>query len=230
MGFSIFSMQPVSTTISFFSTNQNLSTNNIPEAETVTRRAFEYAAQFGLDQAHLIPQNVYTASNASGREETLTNGICARGTFLARQLDEVAFFSADNEGDGAEGFSVEFGSRGQIRSFSLAWPNLERNQSRSTASPQQIINCIRAQKTIVLPNACEETYFQRIKALANAKTFTITKITPYYSEGIFGEVPTNDVPPEFITPLAELEAIADFGTSNTTVRLLSPILSSEVSR
>ena len=37
MGFSIFSMQPVSTTISFFSTNQNLSTDNIPEAETVTQ-------------------------------------------------------------------------------------------------------------------------------------------------------------------------------------------------
>ena len=82
----------------------------------------------------------------------------------------------------------------------------------------------------MLPNACEETYFQRIKALANAKTFTITKITPYYSEGIFGEVPTNDVPPEFVTPLAELEAVADFGNSNATVRLLSPILSSEVSR
>jgi hypothetical protein len=66
--------------------------------------------------------------------------------------------------------------------------------------------------------------------LANAQTFTITKITPYYSEGIFGEVPTNDMPPKFVTPLAELEAVADFGNSNTTVRLLSPILSSEVSR
>jgi hypothetical protein len=30
--------------------------------------------------------------------------------------------------------------------------------------------------------------------------------------------------------IAELEAVADFGNSNTTVRLLSPIISSEVSR
>jgi hypothetical protein len=230
MGFSIFSIQPATTTISFISTNQNLSTNNVPDAETVTKRAFEYATRFGLDQRHLIPKNVYTASNASGREETLTNGICARGIFLARQLDGVAFFSAADEGDGAEGFSVEFGSRGQIRSFSLVWPNLERDKDNPTASPQQIINCIKAQKTIVLPNPDEETYFQRIKALANVKTFTITKITPYYSEGTFGEVPTNDVPPEFVTPLAELEAVADFGNSNATVRLVSPILSSEVSR
>jgi hypothetical protein len=230
MGFSIFSIQPASTTISFSSTNQNLSTNYVPDAETVTKRAFECAARFGLDQAHLIQENVYTASNASGCEETLTNGICARGIFLARQLDGVAFFSADNSGDGAEGFSVEFGSRGQIRSFSLVWPNLERDKDSPTASPQQIINCIRAQKTIVLPNPDEEAYFQRIKVLANAKTFTITKITPYYSEGIFGEVQTNAAPPEFVTPLAELEAVADFGNSNATVRLLSPIISSEVSR
>ncbi len=229
-GFTIFSIQPASTTISFFSTNQNLSTNNIPDAKTVTKRAFEYAARFGLNQNYLIPQNVYTASNASGREETLTNGICGRGIFLARQLDGIAFFSADNEGVGAEGFSVEFGSRGQIRSFSLVWPNLERDKDNPTASPQQIINYIRAQKTIVLPNAGEETYFQRIKTLANAKTFTIAKITPYYSEGSFGEVPTNDAPPEFVTPLVELEAVADFGNSNATVRLLSPIISSEVSR
>jgi hypothetical protein len=83
MGFSIFSIQPASTTIAFFSTNQNLSTNNVPDAETVTKRAFEYAARFGLDQGHVIPKNVYTASNASGREETLTNGICARGIFFS---------------------------------------------------------------------------------------------------------------------------------------------------
>jgi hypothetical protein len=81
-----------------------------------------------------------------------------------------------------------------------------------------------------MPNADEDTYFQRVKTLANAKTFTVTKITPYYGEGIFGEVPTNDMPPEFVTPFAELEAVADFGNSKATVRLLSPIISSEVDR
>ncbi len=105
MGFSIFSIQPASTTISFSSTNQNLSTNNVLDAETVTKRAFEYAARFGLDQGHLIAKNLYTASNAAGCEEAVTNGICARGIFLARQLDGIAFFSADNEGVGADGMS-----------------------------------------------------------------------------------------------------------------------------
>jgi hypothetical protein len=229
MRFSIFTIQPAFTRISFSSPNQNLSTDNVPDDETVTKRAFEYAARFGLDQAHLIPKNVYSTSNAAGCDGTVTNGICGRGVFLSRQLDGVTFFSADNEGDGAEGFSIEFGSRGQIRSFCLVWPNLEHDQKSPTASPQQIIACIRAHKTIVLPNA-DGKDLKRVKALARAKKFTITKITPYYGEFVFGELSTNDAPCKFVTPFAELEAVADFGNSNATVRLLSPIISSEVSR
>jgi len=228
MGYSIFSIQPSSTTISFSSPKQNLSTNNIPDDETVTKRAFECAAQFGLNRTHLIPKNVYSSSNAAGCDETLTNGVCARGIFLSRKLDGVGFYGDAN--NGADGFSIEFGSRRQIRSFSFVWPNLEHDQNSSTASPQQIIGCIRGHKIIVMPNPDEETYFQRVESLAKAKTFTITKIVPYYGEGIFGEVPTNDMPPELVAPFAELEAVAGFGNSNVTVRLLSPILSSEVSR
>jgi hypothetical protein len=227
MGFSIFSIQPATTTISFFSTNQNLSTDNVPDDETVTKRAFECAARFGLDQAHLIPKNVYSSSNAAGCEETLTNGICARGIFLSRKLDGVGFFGDAN--NGSEGFSIEFGSRGQIRSFSFVWPNLEPDQKSLAASPKEIIRYIREHKVMVLPGD-EPNYFGRIKMLAKAKAFTITKIMPCYGEGVFGEVPTNDVPPEFVTPFAELEAVADFGNSNATVRLLAPIISSDVNR
>jgi hypothetical protein len=227
MGFSIFSIQPASTTITFLSPNQNLSTNKIPDAETVTKRAFECAARFGLDQAYLVAKNVYASSNAVGCDQTLTNGICARGIFLSRKLDGISFWGDAN--NGADGFSIKFGSRGQIRSFSLIWPNLKRDKQCQTASPEEIIRCIREHKVIVLPDD-EPNYFGRIKNLAQAATFTITKITPYYSEGVFGEVPTNDVPPELITPIAELEAVADFGNANTTVRLVSPVLSSDVTR
>jgi hypothetical protein len=34
----------------------------------------------------------------------------------------------------------------------------------------------------------------------------------------------------FATPFAELEAVADFGNSNATIRFVAPILSSEVNR
>ena len=228
MGFSIFSIQPASTTISFSSPNQNLSTDNIPEDETVTKRAFEYAARFGLDQAQLLPQNVYTASNAVGCNQTLTNGICARGIFLSRKLDGIGFWGDAN--NGSDGFSLELGAYGQVRSFDFVWPDLGLVQKSQTASPKEIISCIRKQNVIVVPENDEPNYFDRLKKLAAAKKFTITQITPYYIEGVFGVVPTNDEPPEIIAPLAELEAVADFGESNATVKLLTPIISSEVTR
>jgi hypothetical protein len=227
MSFSIFSIQPASTAISFSSPNQSLSTNDVPDDETVTKRAFECAARFGLDRAHLIPKDVYTASNApAGCADTLANDICARGIYLSRRLDGVGFFPTDI----AEGFSIEFGSHGQIRSFALVWPNLEPHQKSLTASPEEIIHCIREQRVLVLPDDDEPNYFRRIKSLAGTRTFTITKITPCYGDFMLGEVPANDVPPELIIPVAELEAVAGFGNSNVTVRLVSPILSSEVGR
>jgi hypothetical protein len=73
-------------------------------------------------------------------------------------------------------------------------------------------------------------HFARIKSLSNAKKFTVTKVTPYYGEGIYGEMPTNNEPAKYLTPIAELEVIADLGNSNTSVRLLSPIISSDVIR
>ena len=222
MRFNIFSIQPDSTTISFLSPKQSLSTNDIPEDENVTEQAFEFAAQFRLDPAQLILKNVYTASNAPGNPDTLTNGTCGRGVLLSRKLGGVSFFANGN--DVMEGFSIEFGSHGKIRSFSLVWPNLEPAQTSLSASPKEIIRYIREHRVMILPDN-KPNYFGRVTTLAKARTFTITKITPYFTEGIFGEVPTSDRPPEFITPFAELEGIADFGNSNVTVRLLCPIIS-----
>ena len=147
---------------------------------------------------------------------------------MSRKLDGIGFFGEAN--DITEGFSIEFGSHGQIRSFELVWPNLKPDQNNRTASRDEIIRCIRQQRILIFPDSDELNYFERVKGLASARTFTITKITSYYGEGVFGETPTNDSPAEFIAPFAELEAIADFGNSNATVRLLTPILSSEISR
>jgi hypothetical protein len=226
---SIFSIQPASTTISFSSTNRNNSTEGIPSDAAIVMRAWNCAFQFALDSKHLMLKGLTSHFNLDTNGDKLPNQICGRGVYLSRQLDGICFWGNGDDSPN-EGFWIEFGSYGQIRSFSLNWPNLERDKNQQTASPQQIVNCIKAYKTIVLPNADEEAYFKRVKTLANAKTFTITKITPYYCEGIIGEAPTNDVPPEFVTPFAELEAVADFGNSNATVKLLSPIISSEVSR
>ena len=231
MGFDIFSIQPASTTITFSSTNLNHSIDNVPTDEAVRKYAYEYAARFGLDRADLIPKEVYVSTNAEGGcDGNPTNGICVRGINFARKMDGISFFSMGNDNDGTEGFSIEFGSDGQIGSFSLVWPNLDRDYKSPTAGPQQIIDCIRAHRVLVIPNTGEEKYFQRVQSLTNAVIFTIVKITPYYGEGLLGDAPTNDEPPQIIAPGAELEAVAGLGGTNMNLRLLCPITVSEVAK
>jgi hypothetical protein len=227
----IFGIRPGDANMYYSQPNYNTgSGEQLPGDETIAARAWKYASQLGLDPAHLVQENVYTHSCDTDQNGQTAIHLCGRGIFLSRQLDGVSFFSADNEGSGAEGFTVEFGSYGQIRFFSFRWSTVERYKLQQTTSTREIIHCIRAHKTIVLPNPDEEDFFARLKKLAGAKKLTITKITPYYGEGVLGEVPTNDVPCEFATPFAELEAVADFGNSNASVKLISPIITSEVNR
>jgi len=228
----MFEIRPADANLSYYMPNCiTIPAKEIPSDETIAKRAWEYALKLELDPAKLVQQSFYTrlCSTIEDVQDATTN-ICGRGIFLSRQLDGVTFFSANNEGDGAEGFSIAFGSHEEIRSFSLRWSNVEHYTNQPIASQQQIIACMQAHKTIVLPNLVEEDFFGRLRALARAKKLTITKITPYYGEGILGEIPSNDAPCEFVTPFAELEAVADFGGSNAAVRLVVPILSSEANR
>jgi hypothetical protein len=203
-----------------------VSQKGFPGDETIVGLARKYAPQLGLDPATLTHQRIYTHS--CDTDQTADN-FCGRGVFFPRFLDEVSFFSAEDSGDSAEGFSMEFGERGKIQAFWVRWSKLERYKNERTASPDDIIRCIRLHKAIVMPNFQPDDFI-RLRNLARTKKLTIIKITPYYGEGMFGEVPTNNVPNGFATPFAELEAIADLGTSNAPVKLLLPILSSEARR
>ena len=140
MSYDVFSIEPASGTISFSSPDQNRYSNDIPSADAVLKRALECARQLGLNQAELMPQKVFDSSNAPGCE-TLTNGICGRGINFSRKLEGFCFYGDAN--NGSEGFSIEFGSRGQIRGYSFVWPNLERFQQSGCVNPSQIIRCIR---------------------------------------------------------------------------------------
>lgn len=228
MRFSVFSITPASATISF-SPGQDHSTSNVPHDDVLVKRAWVYANQFGVDSKQVELQEMTTQFNQDENGNDLADQICGRGVFLSRLLDGISFSNyGDNGGNG--GFWIEFGSNGKIRAFSLVWPDLRRDALQPTASPQEIIACIRAFKTLMLPNHQETDYFQRLKSFANVKKLTVTKITPYYMEGFYGTTPTNITPPQIIAPFAELKAVADFGNSNATVKLLAPILSSEISR
>ena len=148
----------------------------------------------------------------------------------SRQLDGITFFSADNTGEGAEGLTFELGSHGKLRAFALRWSSMTRHKKHTTASLQEMICCVKEHRILVLLDPNEADYFLRLKRLAEATKLTITQITPYYGESVFGEVPTSDVPCTFATPFGVLQATAHYGSSNESVRLASPIISSEVNR
>jgi hypothetical protein len=187
------------------------STRGIFKEEATLERAWDCLSQLSIDRSQFVKTNA--ASYGGWR------------VFLPRQVDGIQFYGE------SEGFSFQqFGAHGKIGCFSLSWPNLKREQNIPTASAQQIIACIRAAKTCVIPANDEQDYFARIKNLGRARTLTITKITPYYSEGNYCEMPTNGELSRVVMPLAEMKAIVDFGNSIANVRLVSPIIYSDVNR
>jgi hypothetical protein len=203
-----------------------VSQKEIPDDDTLIKRAQGYASQLGLDPAKLTRQRTYT--HLCDTEQT-ANSFCGRGVFFPRYLDGISFFSAGDDGEGAEGFSVEFGEHGQIQAFSLRWSDVERAKYERTASLDEMTRCIRTRHAIVLPNFKEDD-FARLRKLATATKLTVTKIMPFYGEGMFESAPANDAPPEFVTPLAELEAVAELSNTNSIVRLLCPILADDAKR
>jgi hypothetical protein len=204
-----FSILPDTGQISFSLGDRRPDSEGIATNQAAVERAWNCLTQLGLDRSQFVKTN-----------DTSSGGY---GVFLPRQIDGIQVYG------GSEGFQIQFNKQ-KVLQFCLLFPNLERDKQNQVANPQQIIACIRAFKTPSPPNGEEPDYFGRIKKLARAKKITITKITPYYSEGVYGESPTNNESPKVVTPIAKLEAVVDFGKSNTTVRLLSPIVSSDVTR
>jgi hypothetical protein len=203
-----------------------VSEKEVPDDKTVTRLALKFASQLGLDPAKLTHGKIYTNSYAADKT---TNIFCGRGVFFSRYLDGIGFFSAVANGEGAEGFSMEFGELGKIQAFVVRWSDIEHYKNERTASQDEITRCIRAHKTIVVPNFSSDD-FNWIRRLASVKKLTITGVRLYYGDGKFGEVPNGDMPYGYATPFAELECVAEVENSDVPVRLLSPIISSEVIR
>jgi hypothetical protein len=225
----IFCITPKSATISYGLPHLSTNTSDIPADKILVQRAWACAAQLDVDPAQIAFKEMTSRFNQDENYDDLTNQLCGRGVFLSRRLDGILFFSMGEDALD-DGFWIEFGSHGQICGFSLVWPDLKRVEIQPVASTQQITACIRAYKTMLLPKGEEPGYFERIKNLGKARKLIITKVTPYYREGVYGDMTTDNEPPPTITPFAELEAVADFGNSSVTVKLLTPILSTEASK
>ena len=144
------------------------------------------------------------------------NHVGARSTFLTRKIGDFGLRDY--------GFDIEFGAHKQLRRFTVLWPTLKLAETAPTATPQQIIECIRARKTpLALLEPEGRLDRATLTALGKTRTLTITNLIPTYAEGRFGKAPSNG-PDEIFTPIAELEAIAQLEHTNLQIRLYAPIL------
>ncbi len=196
-----FSVEPDDGTISYSLPGfRNGAPADLPSDEALTKRAWECAFQLGVDRTQLVFKEI--AGNFCQYDERgrlVSNNVCGRRISFARRIDGWDCYS-DNEG-----FLIELGNHGQIRSFSLMWPRLEPNEIHHVISPQQMIASIRAFRTILSPNQEEDHYFERLKNLAGATKVVITKVTPLFGEGEFGVIPRGNEPVIYVAPFAELE-------------------------
>jgi hypothetical protein len=197
-----------------------ISPNAVPSDEAVTSLARAYAPRLGLNPTELKQGRVYLHF---GDEETNADKVFGKGINFPRQLDGIGFFSASDTGDVAEGFSMEFGRHGKIQAFSLRWSDVRRNKNENVFTEDQMADCIRAHKMIVLPNFTPDDFI-RLKSLAETKTLVIKKITLYYNLGMIPNFSEDNTPAKWAIPFVELEGFADVQGGNLAVKILCPIV------
>jgi hypothetical protein len=224
----IFEIRPNTRRIFFGLARPDTNTQKFPADKILMARAWDYAIKLGVDPTQVAFENMTSRFNQDENYNDLTNELCGRGVYLSRLLDRIFFTNSGDNGFNG-GFWIEFGHNEKINAFSLVWPDLRRDSLQTSANSQQIIECIRHWKTMSLPIGQETNYFERIKSFAATKKLIVTKITPYYWENIYGNT-NNEELSKNIAPFAELEAVADFGNHRESIKLFSPIISSDVKR
>jgi hypothetical protein len=191
---------------------------NVPTAAEVTQLAWQYARLLGLNTAELFerPQSRRELMCEYG---AFTNHIGAIGTFLTRKIGGLEMRDY--------GLDVEFGAHKQVRRFTVLWPTLKLAQTVPTATPQQIMQSIRARKTPLAMLEPEGTIDRATLAvLEKTRTLVVTKVKPTYAEGRYGKGPSNG-PDQVFTPYAEVEATAQVDDTNLHIRLMAPILAQD---
>lgn len=217
------------------------STGDIPTDENIIKRAWECAAKLGLDQKQLkqvepldhfcsYNESGQPLSNWDGNAKRITIGPpCGRTVFLARVIDGIRFIGDGEDGWPTEGFTLQIGSHDRLRSFSLVWPELARDQKQSPATSQQMMDCIRTGKMVVLPENDETAYLQRVRSLSSSTKLTVTNARLYYFEGRYGEEADQE-PSQWVTPFAILSATAKINGTNANLQFLCPVIATEISK
>ncbi|HEY3761058.1 MAG TPA: hypothetical protein VGN23_04865 [Verrucomicrobiae bacterium] len=187
----------------------------VPTADEAQKMAEDVLFQLGIDrELYYHPLTGYDETSIQFKYDRQTHqliqpgttNVTLRGVAFARRIDGV------RESRGWC-FMIHFRSHGEIEDFSLYWRNLLPLVSHPTLTPSQIVKAIKDGQAMLPPQ------FDDVAGIADAKAFTVTKITPRYFNG------TGKEQMDFLKPYAELEMRADFATNSATFFLTCPILS-----
>jgi hypothetical protein len=187
----------------------------VPDAAEVSRRAWDAAARFQLPRNQLL-ENSSDQKSEVAQSGPLVGQICTRDTFLTRRLHNIDMRNF--------GLAFRLGNRGQIRYFSLRWPQLRMAMNFPVAPPSEMAANFR--ERIIPASTLSETNLPVIPdaLLARTRSLVVTNMTPFYAEAACAAIPNPTRRERYISPFAELQATADLGGTNASLTFYTELV------
>lgn len=192
----------------------------LPDLPNVEKLGLEFLEQFGIrrtDLAQKADGHLVTFGTEEkrsyfdrGQNKYIEGEVITRGIYFNRQLDGISFAGIGIGG----GCEIVYGNRSKVSRIRLVWRNLQPQEQRKIASPDEIMQRIRDGQAVMT--------HKNLVNPAEVKKITITEMSLLYM-GAAG-----DKPQDLVYPFAKLEAVVDLGNTNENVQLYCPILSTNL--
>jgi hypothetical protein len=196
-------------------------TEGVPNKQQALDIATNWLPKLGIDRDQLARKSPSGDLLIFGGEATTflyknwsgpayaTNVSTYQVTFK-RSLDGVQISGGSARG----GYGIGIGHHGKISRILVSWRKYERDKLYPTATPERFLKWIQEGKAVWYSDDLSFIDWPSVKRII------VRKVTPYYYSEGYGE---NDKPQNAAFPFAEMEAVADTGTTNLTFYLDCPI-------
>lgn len=211
--------------IHYFDTDANDMhiTNGVPNRQQAFEMAEHWLPKLGIDARQLFQNPKGAGTRFYGGAETVffypreggpafATNTCSYNVTFFRALDGIKFSGGCAHGGG----EIVFGHDAKISDIMVSWRNYKRDKRYPTASTEILLKWIHEGKVVWWPSDDSPLIDWR-----SVKKIVITKVTPYYYSEAYDE---NDKPQNTAYPFAEMEALADTGTTNLTFYFDCPII------
>lgn len=192
----------------------------VPSEKETEDKALELLSRLGIQRSDFATRPDSSRLLAFGERSTTerfeketgerVTSVYERGVFLIRQVDGIHFAGLGLNGGAHASFSLG----GKLAQFEVLWRNLQPAERRRVASPEQITRWIKEGRAAMTHrDAVDPSEIEKI---------TITGLAPMY----MGEPPNEHQ--TLVYPFAQIEAIADIGSTNSPIQLYCPIVTTEI--